>query len=523
MKTKAIIYSIATFKDINLISIMIKMNSIASKKAHSAMWKKLIALLIIAILTVVLCSSCTNNKTPKEHTGIHAPYEDILFKKGNLNDIQIDMEDWESFVQETFETTFTGSVEQQLQEKEYDSCSVVINGEEIKNIGIRTKGSYSLQTAIDSGSDRFSLVLKFNAFDKQKYHSLRMIDLNSNIMDATSMKDAITYDMFRYIGLPAPLCNYAKITVNGKYFGCYLAVEPIGKDFCKRNFGENYGSLYKPLHSLTYTGFWPSKYKLIKDTIKIDRSPFSNVKSALKSVHNRQDIEKHVDVDAIMKYMAVQTMVVNLDGLTGNNTRNFYLYESDGRISLIPWDYDLAFGGLMLYNDKMFNQRMKDMEKGTFNKEKWQQDKENAYHDEIRQIINLPIDTPFMCDLSEREFFMNILDIAEYRDKYHKYLSILAEQYVLGGELEETINIYTAEIQDIVGTEENAHYKNADFATAIEQLKLFLQMKSESVIGQLNDSIPSDRNSQAISPEKLIDTSDLDVRLMGTEWRSWSN
>ena len=65
--------------------------------------------------------------------------------------------------------------------------------------------------------------------------------------------------------------------------------------------------------------------------------------------------------------------------------------------------------------------------------------------------------------------------------------------------------------------------KNADFATAIEQLKLFLQMKSESVIGQLNGSIPSDRNSQAISPEKLIDTSDLDVRLMGTEWGSWSN
>ena len=482
------------------------------------MWKKLIALLIIAILIVVLCSSCTNNKTPKQHTGIPAAYEEVLFEKGKLNEIQIEMDDWERFVEKTFETPVTGSFEQQLREKEYDSCNVVINGEGIKNVGIRTKGVYSLQKAIDSGSDRFSLVLKFNAFDKQKYHSLRMIDLNSNIMDATSMKDAITYDMCRYIGLPSPLCNYAKITVNGEYYGCYLAVEPIGKDFCKRNFGEDYGSLYKPLHSLTYTGFWPSKYKLIKDTVKIDRSPFSNVKSALKSVHKKQDIEKHVDVDAIMKYMAVQTMVVNLDGLTGNNTHNFYLYESDGRISLIPWDYDLAFGGLMLYNDKMFNQRMNDMEKGAFDKEKWQQDKENAYHDEIRQIINLPIDTPFLCDLSEREFFMNILDIEEYRDKYHEYLSILAEEYVLSGELEKTINTYTAEIQDIVGTEENAHYKNADFATAIEQMKLFLQRKSESVIGQLKGSIPSDHDSQAESPEKLIDTSDLNVRLMGEEW-----
>ena len=132
------------------------------------------------------------------------------------------------------------------------------------------------------------------------------------------------------------------------------------------------------------------------------------MKTALKSVHKKQNIESHVDVDAVLKYMAVQTMVVNLDGLTGDTTHNFYLYESDGRISLIPWDYDLAFGGKMLYIEKMFNQRMQDLDQGTFNKDEWFQKKEIAYHDEIRQIINLPIDTPFICDLSEREFFMNI-------------------------------------------------------------------------------------------------------------------
>ena len=494
------------------------MNSIIYKDLKSSRWKKLFAGLISAILIVVLCISCADNKTSKEHIGITAEYEDALFEKGKLNDIQINMDSWEAFVHKKFETPVSGSAEEQLRKKEYDSCNVIINGEEIKNTGIRTKGIYSLQTAINSGSGRFSLVLKFNAFDKQKYHSLRMIDLNSNIMDATSMKDAITYDMCRFIELPAPLCNYAKITVNGKYYGCYLVVEPVGKDFCKRNYGEDYGSLYKPLHNLNYTGIWSKKSNNINDTVKIERSPFSNVKAALKSVHKKQDIESHVDLDAVLKYMAVQTMVVNLDGLTGDITHNFYLYESDGRISLIPWDYDLAFGGMMLYNGKMFDQRMKDIEKGSFNKDQWLQEKENAYHDEIKQIINLPIDTPFTCDLSEREFFMNILNIDEYRNKYHDYLSVLAEQYVLGGELEKTINTYTAEIQEIVGTEENAHYKNADFTVAVEQLKLFLQRKSESVIGQLNGTIPSDWNGQKDSSDKLIDTSDLDLRLMGEEW-----
>ena len=494
------------------------MNSIIYKDLKSTKLKKLFAGFISAILIFALCTSCADNKIPKEHAGIDAEYEDVLFEKGKLNDIQINMGGWDAFVQKTFETPIGDSAEEQLRKKEYDQCNVIINGEEIKNTGIRTKGVYSLQTAVNSGSDRFSLVLKFNAFDKQKYHELRMIDLNSNIMDATSMKDAITYDMCRYIGLPALLCNYAKITVNGKYYGCYLAVEPVGKDFCKRNYGEDYGSLYKPLHNLNYTGIWSKKYNNIKDTVKIERSPFSNVKAALKSVHKKQDIESHVDVDAVLKYMAVHTMVVNLDGLTGDITHNFYLYESDGRISLIPWDYDLAFGGMMSYNGKMFDQRMKDIEKGTFNKDQWLQEKENAYHDEIRQLVNLPIDTPFVCDFSEREFFMNILDIDEYSNRYHEYLSVLAEQYVMGGELENTINTYTTEIQDIVGTEENAHYKDADFLPAVEQLKLFLQRKSESVIGQLNGTIPSDWNGQKGSADKLIDTSDLDLRLMGEEW-----
>ena len=46
-----------------------------------------------------------------------------------------------------------------------------------------------------------------------------------------------------------------------------------------------------------------------------------------------------------MKYMALQTIVVNFDCMTGRNTQNYYLREVDGKISLIPWDYNLAWGG----------------------------------------------------------------------------------------------------------------------------------------------------------------------------------
>ena len=69
------------------------------------------------------------------------------------------------------------------------------------------------------------------------------------------------------------------------------------------------------------------------------------VVEALKSVDEGKGIESHVDIESVMKYMALQTIVVNFDCMTGRNTQNYYLREVDGKISLIPWDYNLAWGG----------------------------------------------------------------------------------------------------------------------------------------------------------------------------------
>jgi spore coat protein CotH len=41
-------------------------------------------------------------------------------------------------------------------EEKYIRCDVVINGERIKNVGIRPKGNSSLLQVVDSGSKRFS-------------------------------------------------------------------------------------------------------------------------------------------------------------------------------------------------------------------------------------------------------------------------------------------------------------------------------------------------------------------------------
>ena len=60
------------------------------------------------------------------------------------------------------------------------------------------------------------------------------------------MKEAIVYDMYQYLGVDASLYNYAKICVNGDYWGVYLALEAVEDSFMLRNYGTEDGNLYKP-------------------------------------------------------------------------------------------------------------------------------------------------------------------------------------------------------------------------------------------------------------------------------------
>ena len=48
------------------------------------------------------------------------------------------------------------------------------------------------------------------------------------------------------MGVAAPLCSFAFLTVNGADWGLYLAVEGVEEAFLQRNYGRDCGELYKP-------------------------------------------------------------------------------------------------------------------------------------------------------------------------------------------------------------------------------------------------------------------------------------
>ena len=48
-----------------------------------------------------------------------------------------------------------------------------------------------------------------------------------------------------------------------------------------------------------------------------------------------------MDVDEVIRYFVVHNFVCNFDSYTGSMIHNYYLYEEDGQLSMIPWDYNL--------------------------------------------------------------------------------------------------------------------------------------------------------------------------------------
>ncbi len=135
--------------------------------------------------------------------------------------------------------------------------------------------------------------------------------------------------------------------------------------------------------------------------------------------------------------------------------------------------------------------------------------------EEIGRIVNFPIDTPFLADVSKRAFFMRLLANETYKARYYHYLNVLCNEYILGGEFEKALSTIGKEIGEIAGTESNAFYTNEQFHKARQTFQLLLERRAASVLGQMNGTIPATWEAQKAQPNKLINSDDINLQELG--------
>lgn len=424
-------------------------------------------------------------------------YED-LFAQGQVMDINVVIDE-ESF-QEILENPLA---------EQYVNCHVEINGEMYYNVGLRTKGNTSLSQVASSDSDRYSFKIEFDHYQKgQTMEGLDKLILNNIFSDKTYVKEYMAYDIFQYMGVAAPYTCFANISINGEKWGLYLAIEGMEEAFAQRIYGLDYGQLYKPESEMEFGGgpFGPDReetkggadlvyhgeeeenYKDIFDnaSFQITKQDKTRLINALKYINAGEDLEKYMDVEQCLRYFAAQTFIVNLDSYYSNLKHNYYLYEKDGQLTILPWDLNLAFGG--------FQSR------------------------DAKEAVNNPINTP-MTGISEsqRPLFSKLMEVEEYKEKYHAYLREIGEGYVYSGKAALKLKEIKSLISPYVKEDPTAFYTYEEFLTGIENLEAFILARANSVLGQLDGVIPSTEEGQKEEEGKLVEAQSISLQDMGVQ------
>jgi spore coat protein H len=228
-------------------------------------------------------------------------------------------------------------------------------------IGVRHKGSYSLHHCWDefggvrSHADecaKLSLKLKFDEYDSAlRLDGLKRLNLHAVSGDETKLRDLMGYAIFREFGIDASRVMPARVYVNDRLLGLFMAVEEVDGRFTKAHFPEGAdGNLYKEI--------WPSAEVSDDDFVAAletneetadvsDMRDFAEAVAASSADDFLERMEPWIDLDRTLRYLVVDRALKNWDGITAFYSpvtpHNFFWYHEDsrdGRFHLIPWDLD---------------------------------------------------------------------------------------------------------------------------------------------------------------------------------------
>lgn len=183
----------------------------------------------------------------------------------------------------------------------------------------------------------------------------RKINLNSEWTDKSYVRQYISAHLMQKAGVAAYNTAMVRLKLNGRFWGIYLQVENIDKDFLKRNKLDTKGNLYKA----TKDGASLSRF----DDIKVKWEKKSNVKADwndLQLLINQLDtiplaayknfLVQNFEYDKLLSLVALNMLLQN--GSTYYH--NYYLYHDingTGKWQLMPWDMDKT---MSFYNYKPF-------------------------------------------------------------------------------------------------------------------------------------------------------------------------
>ena len=426
-------------------------------------------------------------------------YETALFDNSYIHDINVEIteEDWEDLLANP------------LDKPKYN-VTVTVDGEVYENVAFSPKGNASLFIVAGvKKNDRYSFKLNFHKYDKsQTYHGLRELVLNNSFNDNSYIRDYAASLAFKAAGIPTALMSFVKLSINGEYYGLYMAAETIDKEYLNRNFDGD-GALYKVESAvlaardgkvidsvrdcletgtegpceLSFTDLDPdyttkgADFRYTDDEEDSYTDIFDNnetktteedrleVITALKNL-SLGNIDEALDKDEVIRYFAAHNFVCNSDSYTSVMLHNYYLYEKDGILSMIPWDYNVM------------GETGRPVTGGS----------ETCTMEEL---INMGIDSPTFQEVKLENRPM-LAWIFEDEEAHRDYQNILGEEiaaYFSSDALAEEMERMYEMIEPYVETDPTSFCTPEEFKEEYQLVVNFFQKRAESIRKQLDGSL----------------------------------
>ena len=317
--------------------------------------------IVAALLALVVVTACggggggspSSPEEPPPATGPVAPGGAPTFDPSVLHDAKLDLD-----------PTAWQALRENFQSNQYYAANLAVDGVAVLQVGIRSRGEGS------RSEEKPGLKVEFDKYvPTQEYYGYKSLVIDNLTQDASFLRERLSFLVFEAMGIPAPRNAFARLAVNGEYWGLFALVEPVSKPFLEARLGEKSGTLFDYEWRYPYDFSWrgpePSAYVPEPFQPETNESKSDVADGLVAFVQEINDtpnasflaaMEARLDVNRFLTHLATENAIAEGDGFVGDQgLNNVYLYEygAKNRFVFIPWDKDNTFrsGAWPLYRN----------------------------------------------------------------------------------------------------------------------------------------------------------------------------
>lgn len=224
--------------------------------------------------------------------------------------------------------------------REGTRASLLYDGAFYDNVFVRRRG-YSSQSGWPKKSYKFDFNRGHYFRFSPDYAPVEEFNLNNTYSDKSYVRHILSWEAYRDAGVPYVICYPVRVQQNGTFHSIAMFIEHPDERFLERTGLDPQGALYKMYNRLEYADTRVAKRTRKNEDTRDLQALIEGL--GLSGRARTNYLFDHVDIPAVINYLAVTTVIHDTDCAD----KNYYLHrdtKGTGEWMFLPWDKDLTFG-----------------------------------------------------------------------------------------------------------------------------------------------------------------------------------